>query len=218
MKLGRFHSFNESANPDVLKLNPNAIYSLYPGIDGALSFLFCGSEEYTLKVSDEKKLCELIPPVGQFMQMTFDEVEENRDGIIALEPTHAEGETLYKWVTRILSVVEWANSSSVWKWHTFESDNNEPQPLGSTSYRSSSEFIYTFQASNGIFSLEILRDKRTFKLTCPNMEYAIIGTLDDLSSNQAYYKSLAPHDVVYNWIKFSFVSEYMKEKFKSDSL
>jgi hypothetical protein len=203
MKLNRFHSFNEVANPDVFKLDQNAVYVL--NSDVSTSFVFYGSDEYTLNVYDDKQVCELITPHNGSIQMTYDEVPANKDRIIALEPTTAEGELLYKWIARNLSVIEWSNTSFVSSWHTFETeDTSDVQPLGSTGYQDPSALYYVCNAPNGTFGIEILRDLSTFKLMGPGMEDAVIGTLKDLIQNEKYYKSLATDDVIYNWIQFCF--------------
>jgi hypothetical protein len=202
MKLERFLSFNESTNQDVYKLDRDSADSL--SSDDTVSFVFIGSREYTLKVMGEKQAFELIPADAESIKMTFGEFPNRKEDIVSFEPTKEEGELLYKWIARILSVVEWSNTSDVSRWHTFESDSDEPQPLGSTGYVGKPLIYYTFNAPNGIFGLEILSDLSTFKLVGPGMEDAVIGTLDDVMSNSEYYKSLSPDNAVYNWIQYCF--------------
>lgn len=202
MKLERFLSFNESTNQDVYKLDRDSADSL--SADDTVSFVFIGSREYTLKVMGEKQAFELIPADVESIKMTFGEFPNRKEDIVSFEPTKEEGELLYKWIARILSVVEWSNTSDVSRWHTFESDSDEPQPLGSTGYVGKPLIYYTFNAPNGIFGLEILSDLSTFKLVGPGMEDAVIGTLDDVISNSEYYKSLSPDNAVYNWIQYCF--------------
>lgn len=215
MKLERFQSYNESLNPDVYKLGPNSAGIL--NTDDAVSFIFIGSREYTLKVWAEKQELELITADNESSRLTFDELPGKKERIISLEPTKEEGELLYKWIARILSVVEWSNKSDVSQWHDFEPDENGPEPLGSTGYVNRPEIYYTFNAPNGIFGLEILSDLSTFKLVGPGMEDAIIGTLDDVMDNSDYYKSLSPDNAVYNWIQYCFGRTLIKYRNLSES-
>lgn len=208
MKLDRFQTFNEVTNPDVFKLDPNNAYFLS---DAPLNFEFYGSNLYTLKIYPDKRRCELHWEQGQPLLMTYDEVPAEKDKIIALEPTTEQGEILYKWIARNLSVAEWTNTDAT-KWHTFEEEEHEPQPLGSTGYEDYSGYNYTLNLPNGLFQLEILRDLSTFKLAGPDMEYGVIGTLDDLTSNSEYYKSLSPDGALYRWIQFSFGNAFMRAR------
>lgn len=208
MKLDRFLSFNESLNQDVQKLGRNSADNL--SADDTVSFIFIGSRDYTLKVHGEQQEFELISADTVPIKMPFGELPNNRERIVLLEPSEEEGGLLYKWIARLLSVVEWSNSSDVSKWHTFESERDEPQPLGSTGYVNKPLIYYTFNAPNGIFGLEILSDLSTFKLVGPGMEDAIIGTLDDVMSNSEYYKSLSPGNSVFNWIQYCFGKTLIK--------
>jgi len=198
MKLPRFHSFNELANQDVYKLDANALYIL--NSDVCVSFIFDGSEMYTLNVFNDKQTCELTNTNIETIRMSYDEVPTNKEKIISLEPTTENGELLYKWVARNLAVVEWSNSSIVSDWHTFESESYG-EPLGTTDRQSASSRYYTFNTAEGIFGLEILRDSSTFKLLSPSWDGAIIGTRLDLFQNGDYYRMLAADGVIYNWIE-----------------
>ncbi len=215
MKLERFLSFNEDLNPDIQKLDRNSADIL--NTNDAVSFIFMGSHEYTLKVWAEKQELELIVSDNEVSRLTFDELPDKKERIVSLEPTEEEGELLYKWIARILSVVEWSNKSDVSKWHDFEPDENGPESLGSTGYVNRPEIYFTFNAPNGIFGLEILSDLSTFKLVGPGMEDAIIGTLDDVMDNSDYYKSLSPGNAVYNWIQYCFGKTLIKYRNLSES-
>lgn len=207
MKLERFLSFNESLNQDVYKLDRNSAENLIT--DDPVGFCFIGSRVYTLYVNGEKQAFELIPADAESIKMTFGEFSNRKEDIVSFEPTEEEGETLYKWIARILSVVEWSNTSNVSKWHTFESESGEHQPLGSTDTADSSSQFYTLNTPTGIYELIIFRDLSTFKLTDP-YEGTIVGTLDDLMQNSEYYKNFEPGEALYNWIQFSFGRALMK--------
>ncbi len=133
MKLDRFDSFNESVNPNVVKLNKDSQYTLTPNTDGLVKLSYIGSDEYTLSINDDKQTCELTTPKGESIQMSYNEIATNKERIISLEPTPLDGKLLYKWICRMASVVEWSSSHYVSDWHTFETKNNLPKPLGSAS-------------------------------------------------------------------------------------
>ncbi len=199
MKLNRFHSFNEAANPDLFKLDQNSVYVL--NSDACVSVVFDGSDIYTLKIFGDRQVCELTCDHIEPIVMTYDEVSSNKEKITNLEPTPKEGELLYKWIARNLAVIEWSNSSIVSDWQTFESQSDF-EPLGSTERQSPYGHFYTLTTTFGIFGLEILRDLSTFKLITPHGEGAIIGTRVDLFQNSDYYKGLAaPDTCIYCWIE-----------------
>ena|ERR1700739_1525841 len=81
-----------------------------------------------------------------------------------------------------------------------QEEYNELTPLGMSDDGAYGAKLYYINYSKVVYSLEILRDGETFKLTLPGREGFLIGTSKDLAVNAEYYKSLFAGDALYNWI------------------
>lgn len=205
-QLFRFSHFNEDENADIEKLKKDSQDELLTDEEGAVLFSFLGSGEYILKVYDEKQAVKLTLPDGRFIWMTYNGISINKSQIIALEPTPSEGDALYMWLTRIVSVVEWSNSSCVWKWHKFEAEdlstNTDGKSLDST--------VYTINIEQGIFSLVIGNDLNSFTLTMPPDNNEIKMTYIDFLCAENYFKALDPDSSIYRWIDLLMTSARLR--------
>lgn len=193
-QLFRFSHFNEDENADIEKLKKDSQHELLTDEEGAVLFSFLGSGEYILKVYDGKQVVKLTLPDGRFIWMTYNGISFNKPQITALEPTPSEGDALYMWLTRMVSVVEWSNSSCVWKWHKFEA-----KEIGADD-KSLSSTVYTINIEAGIFSLVIGSDLNSFTLTIPPDNDEIKMTYTEFLTKDGYFKDLDKDAIIFNWI------------------
>lgn len=123
-RLNYFQQFNESDDSDSPQGNPYR--PLYLDSDSSACFeLYTSSGLYSLAVKDEARMFTLTSSSGKQITLTYEALVPNKQLIVSLENSATEGEALYKWILRVLSLTEFDKQPDVSKWTTFEALQND---------------------------------------------------------------------------------------------
>lgn len=124
-RLNYFQQFNESDDSDTPQGNPfSPLY--FDASDGSVFFeLYTSSGMNSLAVKDEAKMFTLTTSNGKQITLTYEALVPNKQLIVSLENSATEGEALYKWILRVLSLTEFDKQPDVSKWTTFEALQND---------------------------------------------------------------------------------------------
>jgi hypothetical protein len=119
-RLNNFRSFNESEDSGSLRpslLDPSSV---------AVGFEFITTTgTNSLAIMDEAKMFTLTHASGRVVSLTYSALVANKELIVSLEQDEREGESLYRYIVRALSYVEFDKQSDVSKWTTFEALQND---------------------------------------------------------------------------------------------
>lgn len=123
-RLNYFQQFNESDDSDSPQGNPYR--PLYLDLDSSAHFeLYTSSGLYSLAVKDEARMFTLTSSGGKQITLTYEALVPNKELIVSLENSATEGEALYKWILRVLSLTEFDKQPDVSKWTMFEALQND---------------------------------------------------------------------------------------------